>query len=71
MLRKIRLFFLCSSYFCVFGFAEGFNCVFKHVIISESWFTVDEKTPIAYAKVEIVEAADMKPSDLNGKLIFL
>lgn len=33
---------------------------------SDSWFTVDEKTPIAYAKVEVVEAADLKPSDLNG-----
>ncbi|XP_043699229.1 C2 domain-containing protein At1g53590-like isoform X2 [Telopea speciosissima] len=33
---------------------------------TESWFTVDEKDPIAYARVEIVEAADMKPSDPNG-----
>ena len=40
------------------------------LILSESWFTVDEKAPIAHAKVEIVEAADLKPSDLNGKLIF-
>ncbi|KAG8637272.1 hypothetical protein MANES_15G100600v8 [Manihot esculenta] len=32
----------------------------------ESWFSVDEKEPIAYAKVEVVEASDMKPSDLNG-----
>ncbi|KAJ8616670.1 hypothetical protein MRB53_036042 [Persea americana] len=32
----------------------------------ESWFTMDEKTPVAFAKVEIVEAADFKPSDLNG-----
>ncbi|KAF2314463.1 hypothetical protein GH714_026734 [Hevea brasiliensis] len=32
----------------------------------ESWFSVDEKQPIAYAKVEVVEASDMKPSDLNG-----
>ncbi|CAN6453046.1 unnamed protein product [Victoria cruziana] len=30
------------------------------------WFSVDEKRPIAYAKVEIIEAADMKPSDPNG-----
>ena len=27
---------------------------------------MDEKTPVAFAKVEIVEAADFKPSDLNG-----
>ncbi|GFY97749.1 calcium-dependent lipid-binding (CaLB domain) family protein [Actinidia rufa] len=32
----------------------------------ENWFSVDEKEPIAYALVEIIEAADMKPSDLNG-----
>ncbi|KAG5545970.1 hypothetical protein RHGRI_018215 [Rhododendron griersonianum] len=33
---------------------------------SESWFSVDEKEPVAYAFVEVIEAADMKPSDLNG-----
>ncbi|PKU79519.1 C2 domain-containing protein At1g53590 [Dendrobium catenatum] len=33
---------------------------------SESWFSVYEKPPIAYVKLEIIEAADMKPSDLNG-----
>ncbi|KAL5736697.1 hypothetical protein ACOSP7_031148 [Xanthoceras sorbifolium] len=32
----------------------------------ESWFSVNVKEPIAYAKVEVVEASDMKPSDLNG-----
>ncbi|KAF4397915.1 hypothetical protein G4B88_019636 [Cannabis sativa] len=32
----------------------------------ENWFSVDEKEPVAHVKVEIVEAADMKPSDLNG-----
>ncbi|CAN1841402.1 C2 domain-containing protein At1g53590 [Linum perenne] len=32
----------------------------------ESWFCVDEKKPIAFAKVEVIEASDMKPSDLNG-----
>ncbi|KAJ1269970.1 hypothetical protein BS78_06G019000 [Paspalum vaginatum] len=32
----------------------------------ENWFTVDEKPPIAYARVEILEGADMKPSDPNG-----
>ncbi|KAF8413583.1 hypothetical protein HHK36_001574 [Tetracentron sinense] len=31
-----------------------------------SWFSVDEKETIAYAKVEVIEAADLKPSDLNG-----
>ena len=35
-------------------------------ISAENWFSVDEKEPIAYALVEIIEAADMKPSDLNG-----
>jgi hypothetical protein len=34
--------------------------------VTEPWFKVDEKDPVAYAKIEIVEAADMKPSDLNG-----
>ncbi|XP_020575196.1 C2 domain-containing protein At1g53590-like [Phalaenopsis equestris] len=33
---------------------------------SESWFSVYEKPPIAYVKLEIIEATDMKPSDLNG-----
>ncbi|KAF5477412.1 hypothetical protein F2P56_004052 [Juglans regia] len=32
----------------------------------ENWFSMDEKEPIAYAKVEVVEASGMKPSDLNG-----
>ncbi|XP_040990743.1 C2 domain-containing protein At1g53590-like isoform X2 [Juglans microcarpa x Juglans regia] len=33
---------------------------------SESWFSVDEKEPVAYAKVEVIEGSDMKPSDPNG-----
>ncbi|KAL5203575.1 hypothetical protein ABZP36_008446 [Zizania latifolia] len=33
---------------------------------TENWFSVDEKPPIAHAKVEILEGADMKPSDPNG-----
>lgn len=32
---------------------------------------MDEKEPVAYAKIEIVEAAEMKPSDLNGYHPFL
>uniref|UniRef100_A0A5B6ZFD4 C2 domain-containing protein n=2 Tax=Davidia involucrata TaxID=16924 RepID=A0A5B6ZFD4_DAVIN len=32
----------------------------------ENWFSVDEKEPIGHAIVEVVEAADVKPSDLNG-----
>ncbi|KAK7272636.1 hypothetical protein RJT34_29357 [Clitoria ternatea] len=31
-----------------------------------SWFSVDEKEPVAFAKVEVIEGSDMKPSDLNG-----
>ncbi|KAI4366025.1 hypothetical protein MLD38_021954 [Melastoma candidum] len=31
-----------------------------------SWFSVDVKEPVAYARVEVIEAVDMKPSDLNG-----
>ncbi|GMJ05363.1 hypothetical protein like AT1G53590 [Hibiscus trionum] len=33
---------------------------------SENWFSVDEKQTIGHAKVEVIEASDMKPSDLNG-----
>lgn len=32
----------------------------------ESWFSVDAKEPVAYTLVEIVEASDIKPSDMNG-----
>lgn len=32
----------------------------------EKWFSVDEKEPVAHAIVEVIEAADLKPSDLNG-----
>ncbi|KAL0362552.1 UNVERIFIED_CONTAM: C2 domain-containing protein [Sesamum calycinum] len=34
--------------------------------ISENWFSVDAKEAIAHAILEVLEAADMKPSDLNG-----
>ncbi|XP_042489735.1 C2 domain-containing protein At1g53590-like isoform X2 [Macadamia integrifolia] len=33
---------------------------------TEMWFSMDEKDAIACARIEIVEAADMKPSDPNG-----
>lgn len=32
----------------------------------ESWFSIDEKGPVAHAIVEVLEAADLKPADLNG-----
>ncbi|XP_028763804.1 C2 domain-containing protein At1g53590-like [Neltuma alba] len=32
----------------------------------EPWFSINEKEPVAYAYVEVVEGSDMKPSDLNG-----
>ncbi|XAR68206.1 hypothetical protein NMG60_11003257 [Bertholletia excelsa] len=32
----------------------------------EKWFSVDEKEPVGYALVEVIEAADLKPADLNG-----
>nr|XP_011465558.1 PREDICTED: C2 domain-containing protein At1g53590 isoform X1 [Fragaria vesca subsp. vesca] len=32
----------------------------------ENWFSVDEKEPVAHLKVEVIEASDMKVSDLNG-----
>lgn len=38
---------------------------------SESWFTMDEKHPIAFAKVEIIEAFDIKPGDLSGKFRYV
>lgn len=34
--------------------------------MSETWFSVHVKEPIAYAKVEVLEASELKPSDLNG-----
>lgn len=43
-------------------------CYFK---ISGGWFTVDEKRPVAFVKLELMEAADMKPSDPNGILVFM
>jgi Ca2+-dependent lipid-binding protein len=33
---------------------------------SENWFFVDEKEPVAHVLVEVFEASDLKPSDLNG-----
>ncbi|KAG8386679.1 hypothetical protein BUALT_Bualt03G0174100 [Buddleja alternifolia] len=33
---------------------------------SENWFSVNAKDPIAHAIVEVLEAAEMKPSDMNG-----
>lgn len=32
----------------------------------EPWFSVEEKDPIAYAIVEVIDAADLKSADLNG-----
>ncbi|CAN4103025.1 unnamed protein product [Withania somnifera] len=32
----------------------------------EDWFSVVSKEPIAFVILEVLEAADMKPSDLNG-----
>ncbi|KAK4285779.1 hypothetical protein QN277_002429 [Acacia crassicarpa] len=32
----------------------------------EPWFSVNEKEPVAYVLVEVIEGSDMKPSDLNG-----
>lgn len=39
--------------------------------ILEGWFTVNVKPPIGYAKLEMLEGADMKPSDFNGMLLFI
>lgn len=39
--------------------------------VTESWFSVDEKDPVAFAKIEVVEASDMKPSDLNGNPFYM
>ncbi|CAF2078887.1 unnamed protein product [Brassica oleracea var. botrytis] len=36
------------------------------MFVPENWFFVDEKEPVAHALVEVVEASDVKPSDLNG-----
>lgn len=39
---------------------------FVNLNVAESWFCVDVKEPVAYAKVEVIEASELKPSDLNG-----
>ncbi|KAL8167131.1 hypothetical protein V2J09_008630 [Rumex salicifolius] len=31
-----------------------------------NWFSVSAKEPIAYARVEVIEGSNMKPSDFNG-----
>ncbi|KAJ1282373.1 hypothetical protein BS78_03G047100 [Paspalum vaginatum] len=31
-----------------------------------NWFSIEERPPIAYVKLEILEGTDMKPSDMNG-----
>ncbi|KAL6627086.1 hypothetical protein ACP70R_030812 [Stipagrostis hirtigluma subsp. patula] len=31
-----------------------------------NWFSIVERPPIAYVKLEILEGTDMKPSDING-----
>lgn len=35
-------------------------------LLAETWFFFYEKGPVAHALVEVVEASDVKPSDLNG-----
>ncbi|KAG8045509.1 hypothetical protein GUJ93_ZPchr0008g11563 [Zizania palustris] len=30
------------------------------------WFSIEERPPVAYVKLEILEGSDMKPSDMNG-----
>lgn len=30
------------------------------------WFSIEERPPVAYVKLEILEGTDMKPSDMNG-----
>lgn len=43
--------------------------MFDVLKFSETWFSMEEKRPIAIAKVEVIEAADLKPADLNGWLL--
>ncbi|PNT70238.1 hypothetical protein BRADI_2g08500v3 [Brachypodium distachyon] len=31
-----------------------------------NWFNIEERPPVAYVKLEILEGIDMKPSDING-----
>ncbi|CAM0145471.1 unnamed protein product [Urochloa decumbens] len=31
-----------------------------------NWFNIEERPPIAFVKLEILEGTDMKPSDING-----
>ena len=39
--------------------------------MSENWFSVNEKEPVAYVRVEVIEASGLKPSDLNGQFTSL
>jgi hypothetical protein len=32
-----------------------------------NWFSIEDRPPIAYVKLEILEGTDMKPSDINGE----
>lgn len=42
------------------------TCTFCLCWPPENWFFVDEKEPVAHVLVEVFEASDVKPSDLNG-----
>lgn len=48
------------------------SVIFSTVPISldsteNNWFSIEERPPIAYVKLEILEGTDMKPSDINGE----
>lgn len=74
-LFRIHDFYLVLLYIGSSNFSRSlkpsFNSPYDYIffclcLFSENWFFIDEKEPVAHALVEVVEASDVKPSDLNG-----
>ena len=49
--------------------SESINAVLSFWVVPDfpgSWFKIEEMEPVAVASLKIIEASDLKPSDLNG-----
>ncbi|OEL22160.1 C2 domain-containing protein, partial [Dichanthelium oligosanthes] len=65
---------------CIYSFGGAVNVSYRQLSPSvifyiasmslpsteNNWFSIEERPPIAYVKLEILEGTDMKPSDING-----
>ena len=54
--------------------SETVNAVLSFWVVYDfpgSWFEIDKMEPVAVAHVKIIEASELKPSDLNGMLFLL